>query len=255
MPIASYFVPSKLRDSIINAIAEAGTLEVWFFNSYFNTTYQKIHFYTENFIYIYDSAFELRNFQQPITLENTSIIHVASQNSALTAFVDFKYSYQIIGFFQLVFRIPEIHSAHCASSKNLQFAFPRHEKFYYNMSAFDTGNCLFSIIPAASTSLSVNISYHGEGILGKFMYAYRAIYILNILSLKYVGGGNVGVVVYGYNEAYELFSFSSTTASNWNNTIAYGELISFKIPPNGQLFIECESIEGVNKTNQVGLLS
>lgn len=160
-----------------------------------------------------------------------------SNNSSLSTMVHALGINSILGSYQICFRDRELHSANCDTDENLQFAFPLHQLHNKSIGSNDRSrSCLLSIIPAHSQSVFVtdimNIEYYAQ--------------ILHISKLEYNGTERVQVVS-GYNGTFTLFDFDSNTVLLWNNTIVYGQMVSFIIPNHGQLYIEYESVNSADE--------
>jgi hypothetical protein len=199
----------------------------------------------ESFIHIYDSK-SLVNFVVTFIASNSSFNPAISESGTLTAFIEMEdifFDLTKTGLLQLWHRNKEAHAKNCLNTENLKFAYPQYETFINNMTALESGDCIFSIIPSSS-SMFVPLDP-----LNIFSTSF-SVHILNIKSLKYNGSEHVKVVS-GYNDSYSLFEFSSEIATYWNNTFIYGDLISFIIPRNGTLFVEYESPDEVNSTTTV----
>lgn len=71
---------------------------------------------------------------------------------------------------------------------------------------------------------------------------------LFIRELKYIGDGEVRVVV-NADKDYELFAFNWDTAVYYEELVVHGELITFIVPANGELYIDYQSLDlmGSNK--------
>jgi hypothetical protein len=243
MPITSislYSISSFGVKSLITAKTEnSNTLELYVANIL--QTPNDIFTPGDLFIDVYE-ALNLTKFLTEIDASNTSFVPITSQNGGLTVYAALLSNYVLPrGFFQLIFRDQELHAANCNNANNLNWVFPYNKSFVYEMTAENSGNCLLTILPAESTVETIN-----SPINSTIIY----ISILKVLNLKFKGEG-IAKVVIGYNETYELFSFSSNTATYWNDTIIYGNMISFIIPPSGQLFVECESLNSISNQIQV----
>ena len=199
----------------------------------------------DSFIHLYDSKKSLANFVVTFSASNFSYVPAISENGILTAFIDmndvFFFDLTQTGLLQLWCRNKEAHAKNCLNTENLKFAHPQYQTFTNNMTALESGDCIFSIITSSSLIFVP---------LDPFNLFSISIHILNIKSLKYNGSEHVKVVS-GYNDSYSLFEFSSETATYWNNTFIYGDLISFIIPRNGTLIVEYESPDEVNSTTTV----
>lgn len=193
----------------------------------------------EQDIYAYDVE-NLTNFKDIYDITNRNYTQIASESGILTIFFFDEFSA-----YQFLYRSKELHSMNCNTTENLKYAYPWNQSNKFSIAATSMGNCLLSIVPSASQDSSV--------IYGDNSYEYY-IHILQIVSLKYEGPGKVDVVS-GYNETYKLFDFSNKTYKLWDDTVVYGELISFIIPPDGNLYIEYENLNLIDKLIKVNHLS
>lgn len=153
-------------------------------------------------------------------------------NSTLTIF----YTCGGNGVVQTVVRITEEFSSHCANSPNSILGYASSSLISStNVTAKSTGFCIFSIVVPYQTS--------------NFFTTYN---VLNLISFEYQGDSEVEVVT-GYkndNASFILFKLNEETEESWNNTIVYGNLISFIIPSKGNLQVAYQAVNYMPKQIQ-----
>lgn len=96
---------------------------------------------------------------------------------------------------------------------------------------------MLTITPAASQLKTVIVT---DAANNQYDYFVK---VLHIMSLDYYGPGKVNVLLNTNQSQFPLFSFASNETIEWKDTFIYGNLISFIIPPNGNLSIDCRSVD------------
>uniref|UniRef100_A0A914C8X9 Uncharacterized protein n=1 Tax=Acrobeloides nanus TaxID=290746 RepID=A0A914C8X9_9BILA len=169
--------------------------------------------------YIYDSMF-MTNFigyyqsdmiSSQFLLSTTNSLTIYSSNLNKSVWAKF------------VFRIKEFYENNCFDGIVYLGLGSTIDDDDYTISANSTHECVYSILIPNLVPYSTLLIYEDD-----------AIPVLYIDSMEYEGSSMVTVKTY-LNNYTTLFEFDEKDVPLWHSLYLYGDLISFVIPPNGNL--------------------